>query len=254
MYLTKISIRKPLMMVMVVVALLLFGIVAYTRLPIDLMPEMDLPYVTVQAIYPGAGPEEMETSVVKPIEDQMTTISGLKNMTSYCFESVAFILLEFNIDIDADLAAIDVKDKIDAILFDLPDDLQKPVIGKFDPSAEPIVDLALSGPIAPEKLRQIGEKDIKDRLVKISGVGTINIVGGREREIHVNLHREKLEAHGLSIFNVFPVIAAQSANFPAGHITGMFKEQTVRVQGEFESVDDIRNLQIPAMAGGRDPV
>ncbi len=254
MTLTSVSIRKPLMMVMVILAVVLFGVVSFTRLPIDLMPEMDLPFVTVQAVYAGAGPEQIETAVVEPIEEQMTTIAGLKNMTSYCLESVAFILLEFDLDVDADIAAIDVKDKIDAILYNLPSDLQKPVIGKFDPASEPIMELALYGPASPEKLRQMAERRIKDRLVKINGVGTVNVVGGREREIHVDLRREKMEAHGLSVFNVFPVIAAQSASFPAGYVTGMYKEQTVRVQGEFESVDDIATLQIPAMAGGRDPV
>jgi HAE1 family hydrophobic/amphiphilic exporter-1 len=254
MVLTKVSIRKPLMMIMVILAVVLFGVVSFTRLLIDLMPEMDFPFVTVQAVYPGAGPEEIETSVVKQIEDQMTTISGLKEITSYCLESVAFILLEFDLGIDADLAAIDVKDKIDAINADLPSDLQKPVIGKFDPNDEPILNLAFSGPAAPEKLRRMADRDIRERLVKIPGVGTIDIVGGREREIHVNLKKEKMDAHGLSIFQVFPVIGAQTANFPAGHVTGRFKEQTVRVQGEFESVDDIAELRIPAMAYGRQPV
>ena len=143
------------MMVMVILAFVIFGAVSFTRLPVDMMPDIELPYVTVQAIYPGAGPEEIETSVVKPIEEELTLISGIKNVFSFCMESVGFVVLEFNMDVDADLAAIDVKDKVDGILYELPDDLEKPVIGKFDMNAQPIVNLALTGTGSPEVLRHM---------------------------------------------------------------------------------------------------
>ncbi|MFW6220844.1 MAG: efflux RND transporter permease subunit [Fibrobacterota bacterium] len=248
------SIRKPLAIIMVILAFVLFGIYSFTRLPVDLMPEMDLPYVTVQAIYPGAGPQEIETSVVKPVEEQMTTIAGLKNVTSYCMEGVSFIVLEFDMSIDADMAAIEVKDKIDAILYHLPDDLERPVIGKFDPNDEPIMRVALIGPASSEQLRRMADQQIKDRLARITGVANIEVQGGKQREIQVNLRKEKMDAHNLSIFQVYPLIQAQSANFPAGQVTGAFREYTVRVQGEFTSVDDIANIKIPAMKMGREPV
>ncbi len=254
MNLPNISIQRPLMMVMIILAVVLFGLVSFLRLPVDMMPEMDLPYVTVMCLYPGAGPEEMETSVIKPIEEEMTTISGLKNMTCYCMETMSYVILEFNSDINADLAAIDVKDKIDAILFTLPEDLQKPVIGKWDPNSEPIITLALTGNTTPEKLREIVDTKVKDRFVKIVGVAKVGITGGREREIVVNLKRQAMDAHGLSIAQVFPLITAQSANFPAGYVTGVNREYTVRVQGEFISVDEIANLRIPVMKMGKDPI
>ncbi len=248
------SIRKPLSIIMVILALVLFGLYSFMRLPVDLMPEMDLPYVTVQAIYPGAGPQEIETSVIKPVEEQMTTIAGLKNITSYCMEGLGYVVLEFDMAIEADFAAIEVKDKIDAILYQLPNDLERPVIQKFDPGDEPVMRVALIGPASPERLRELAEQDIKERLVRIAGVANIEIQGGREREIQINLSKEKMDAHNLSIFQIYPLIGAQSANFPAGQITGAFREYTVRVQGEFTSVEDIANISIPVMKMGREPV
>ncbi|MFW5775557.1 MAG: efflux RND transporter permease subunit, partial [Chitinivibrionales bacterium] len=171
-----------------------------------------------------------------------------------CMEGVGFLVLEFDMSIDADLAAIEVKDKIDAILYQLPDDLERPVIGKFDPNDEPIVRVSLIGPASPEQLRRMAEQDIKERLVRVTGVANIEVQGGRQREIQVNLHKEKMDAHNLSIFQVYPLIQAQSANFPAGQVTGAFREYTVRVQGEFSSIEEIANIRIPAMKMGSEPI
>lgn len=254
MSLAGLSIKRPLLMVMVILTIAMFGIVSFLRLPIDIMPKMDFPFVTVQALYIGAGPEEIENSVVKPIEEEMTGVSGLKTVTSYCMEGVAFILLEFNLGVNADLAAIDVKDKIDAILYKLPSDMKRPTIGKFDPTSEPIMQIALTGPADPARLREMADNELKESLVRVGGVGKVEIIGGREREIQVNLRKEDMDAHGLSIFQVFPVITSQTANFPAGHVTGSLREYTIRVKGEFESIDEIANLEIPAVAHGKDPV
>ena len=133
-----ISIRRPLMMIMIILAVAMFGVVGFFNLPIDKMPDMSLPYITVQTIYPGAGPDQIELNVVKPVEEQVSTISGIKHVTSYCLESVAYLVLEFNADVSADIAAMDVKDKIDQILYTLPEDLEKPVISKFNPNDMPM--------------------------------------------------------------------------------------------------------------------
>jgi len=249
MSLISLSVRRPIFMIMVIMALVTFGIVGFINLPIDLMPDIEFPYVTVQTIYVGAGPEEIETSVMKPVEEQMTTVSGIKNITSYCMEGVGFMLLEFNLGVDPDLASIDVKDKIDAILFNLPSDLQKPVISKFDINAQPILNIALLGPQTPEALRHMADKLVKERLVRINGVASIAITGGREREIQVNLKREKLDGLGLSVLTVASILSAQTADIPGGHVSGDRKEYTVRVQGQFQSIDQIANVRIPIRGG-----
>lgn len=240
-----ISIRRPLMMIMVILAVSMFGVVGFLRLPIDKMPDMDLPYITVQAIYPGAGPDQIELNVIKPIEEQVSTIGGLKHVTSYCLESVGFIVLEFNADEDPDMASIEVKDKIDQILQTLPEDLEKPVISKFNPNEEPIVTLSVTAPVSPDKLRNYVDTKLKDHFSQINGVAKVDVIGGREREIVVNLNAEKLAAHNLTIFQVAALLKAQNTTIPGGFVTGKNKEYSVKVSGEFTSLDQIREIQIP---------
>ena len=249
MSITTVSIKRPVAMMMFIVALLIFGVVAFLNLSIDLMPNIEFPYVTVQTVYPGAGPEEIETSVLKPVEEQLATIANIKNITSYGSEGVGFVILEFNMGTNPDLAAIDVKDKVDALLYKLPRDLQKPVIGKFDINSQPIINCAVTGSQDPDELRRIAEKTVKERLVKIPGVAQISVVGGHEREIHINLHKDRLEANNVALSTIIGIVGAQTANFPGGHISSTRKEYTVRIQGEFTNLDDIRNLGIPV--GGR---
>lgn len=250
MFLTKVSVQRPVAMIMFILTLVIFGVIAFLNLPVDLTPEIELPYVTVQTIYMGAGPEEIETSVIKPIEEQLSTVNNVKNITSFTSEGIGYVILEFNMGVDPDIAAIDVKDKIDAILFELPRDLQKPIISKFDINNQPILDLALTGPQSAEKLRLIAEKNIKERLVKISGVAQISITGGRQREIQVNLKKHRLDALNLTVETIAAIIASQTANIPGGHISGDRKEYTVRVQGQFENIDQIRNIGIPVANTG----
>jgi HAE1 family hydrophobic/amphiphilic exporter-1 len=245
MSLAKISIQRPLMMIMIILAVSMFGVVAWLGLPVDRMPDMDLPYITVQAIYPGAGPAEVETNVVKPIEEQVSTVAGIKNVTSYCLENMAYILLQFNDDIDANMAAIDVKDKIDQILFTLPEDLEKPVVAKWDPNDMPIVTLAVTGDMSPVKLRSFVDQQVKDRFGTINGVAKVEVTGGREREILVSLDAEKMAAHNLSIFQVSPLLQMQNAVVPAGYVTGELREYSVKMDGEFTSVEEIAGLAIP---------
>lgn len=240
-----ISIRRPLMIIMIILALAMFGVVGFLRLPVDKLPDMELPFITVQTIYPGAGPDQIEQNVVKPIEDQISTISGIKNINSYCLESVAFIILEFNAGIDADFAAIDVKDKIDQILYTLPNDLEKPIISKFNPNDKPVVTLSVTGPVSPEELRHYADNELKDHFAQINGVAKVEIIGGREREIIIDLDAEKLSAHNLTIFQVAALLNAQNSTIPGGFITGNLREYSIKVEGEFASLDQIREMRIP---------
>ncbi|MCL1947409.1 MAG: efflux RND transporter permease subunit, partial [Chitinivibrionia bacterium] len=251
MSIAKTSIQRPLMMVMAIAAVSLFGIVAWQKLPIDRMPNIELPYVMVQMIYPGAGPEEVEVNVIKPVEEQVSTISGIKNMTSYCMENAGVVVLEFNADISADIAAIEVKDKVSQIMSLLPDDIEDPVIMKFDFSARPIMTIALLGDstISPIQLRQYADKQLKDKFGQISGVAQAAVSGGRVREIHVTLSSEKLAAHNLSVFSVYPAFTAQNILLPGGYVTGKLREYSVKFDGQFRTVEEIEQIQIPTPGG-----
>lgn len=251
MSIAKKSIERPLMMIMAISAIALFGLVSWQKLPVDQLPNMDLPYVMVQLVYQGAGPEEVEVNVIKKVEDQLGTISGIKNMTSYSLDNAGIVVLEFDAEIDADIAAIEVKDKISQISSSLPDDVDDPVVMKFDFSSMPIMTLALLGDstVSPIELRQYADKQLKDRFGQITGVAQADVSGGREREIHVTLSSEKMAAHNLSVLSVYPAFVAQNALIPGGYVTGKYKEYSVKFDGQFYSIDEIAQIQIPTPGG-----
>lgn len=245
MLLIRLSVKRPIAMIMLILALAIFGGIAFINIPIDLMPEMESSFISVQTNYTGGGPREIETAVIKPIEEQLITINNVKDVTSYISEGTGYVIVEFSTGIDPDAAAIDVQNKIDAIMYKLPGDLKRPLISKYDINNQPLINLALTGPHSPEKLRLIAEKNIKECLVRISGVTQISVFGGRQREIQVNLRKARLDALNLSVKTVAAIISSQTADILGGHVTGNRKEYAVRVQGQFESIDQIRNIGIP---------
>ncbi|MGM0444132.1 MAG: efflux RND transporter permease subunit [Fibrobacterota bacterium] len=243
--LIQVSIKKPLMMIMIILAVSMFGFVAWRGLPIDTMPDMDLPYVTVQAVYPGASPTEVEDNIVKPMEEQLSTIGGIKHITSYGMDNAGYLVLQFNDDVVQSEASNDVKDKIDKIINDLPEDMQEPIVTEFDPGDEPVVTLAVTGQTTPEKLRRYVDQNIKDEFGKISGVAKVDVTGGREREILVDLDKERMASHNLSIFSVLPLLENQNLTLPAGRLIGERREYSVKTDGKFTSLKEIGDLRIP---------
>ncbi|MCK5077696.1 MAG: efflux RND transporter permease subunit, partial [Calditrichia bacterium] len=185
MFLSSISIKRPIMASMGLLVFMIFGLMAYFNLSLNLFPEVDIPYVTIQTIYPGGGPKEIESQVTKKVEDAVSTISKIDNITSYSMESVSFVIMKFEIGKDADIANQEVKDKVNAILNDLPKDAELPIIEKFDMNAQPVIDIVLSGNMSPTELFELADKKLKDRLSQIEGVARVNIIGGQEREIKV---------------------------------------------------------------------
>ena len=249
MFLAQLSVRKPVLVTMMLLLFVVIGVFSYVRLPIDLMPEIEFPYVSVITVYPGAGPEEIETLVSKPIEDAVSATSGLKNIWSYSQEGVSVVLIEFTLETKVDFAAIDVKEKLDAILGELPEDVEAPTISKFDFGAYPIMNLSVSSKRPLQETYEIADRTIKLELSKVEGLAAISVVGGRKREILVSVGKEKLKGYGLSIMEVVAAIAAENLNIPGGHIVQEAKEYGVRVEGEFDNVDEIRNVLVQREGG-----
>ena len=187
MIISDLSIKRPIMMSMFLLVLVLFGGISYFSLNIDLMPDVDIPFITAQTIYPGAGPQEIETQVTKKIEDAVSTVSQIKSITSYSLEGVSIVMIEFELDKDVDIANQEVKDKIDAIISTLPSDIEAPSIQKFEIGAEPVIDLVLSGNLDGIQLFELADKTLKDRFSQIAGVASVDVVGGQEREIKIEL-------------------------------------------------------------------
>lgn len=250
MWLTRLSIFRPVTITMVVLALVVLGLVSMSRVPVDLYPDIEFPWVTVVASYPGAGPQEIETLVTKPLEDAVSTISGVKNVTSTSEEGLSVVSIEFYLGTELDTATNDVREKVDAAGFELPRDMDPPVIQKFSLSAMPVISFALSSPRPPQELRRIADDVIKDRLGRLPGVGSVEISGGDVREILVAVDKAQLAAYGLSIDQVVRALTAENLNLPSGTVEEGRREYAVRAVGEFESVAEIREVQLPTQQGG----
>ncbi|MEJ2720938.1 MAG: efflux RND transporter permease subunit, partial [bacterium] len=249
MFLARLAVHKPVLTTMIVLSFVVLGIFSWQRLVIDMLPEIDFPYVTITTVYPGAGPAEVETQITKKIEDEVSTIADLKNLDSISRENVSLVILEFELGVDVDIAAIEVKDKVDAIYSEFPDDVEPPVVVKFDINAFPIVDLAVSSPRPPEEVYLTVKNDIKDYLSRVSGVATIDIIGGREREIQVAVDKRLLKSYDLSLQEIVAAIASENVNIPTGRITEERKEYTLRLLGEFSNLRDLEKIRIPLENG-----
>ena len=236
---------------MIIIGLLFFGLLAYVSLPLNLMPSIDIGVVTVQTVYPGAGPREIEMQITKKIEDAVSTISGIDYMQSYSMESVSIVVIFFELDVDADIANQQVKDRTAAILTELPADAERPVVEKLDFGTEPIMDITLTGDQDLKELREIADKTVKDRLSQIEGVARVEIVGGADREIRVELDNRVVFQNSLSLSQLGQILAIHNMNMPGGQFEQYDQEYSVRLQGEFSSIQDIETLDIPTPYGNK---
>ncbi len=251
MFLSNLSIKKPVLISMIIIGLLFFGLLAYVSLPLNLMPSIDIGVVTVQTVYPGAGPREIEMQITKKIEDAVSTISGIDYMQSYSMESVSIVVIFFELDVDADIANQQVKDRTAAILTELPADAERPVVEKLDFGTEPIMDITLTGDQDLKELREIADKTVKDRLSQIEGVARVEIVGGADREIRVELDNRVVFQNSLSLSQLGQILAIHNMNMPGGQFEQYDQEYSVRLQGEFSSIQDIETLDIPTPYGNK---
>ena len=251
MFLSNVAVRRPVALCCLIIALGLLGGNALRKMGLENMPRMDLPYVTVVTIYPGASPTEIETDVAKKIEDAVVAIDGLKHVTSSCMENACQTLLEFELEVDVDVAAVDVREKIDLILNDLPADAEKPKILKFDVNAKPIVNLALTGDRPLGELYDFADNRLSDRLSVIRGVAEIQLVGGAEREVHALLDRGKLASHGLTAMDVVAAVSGGIRTIPAGRIRQGGTEFSVKYDGEYDEVRAIGGLEVANSEGSR---
>lgn len=249
MTLSDLSIKRPVLMTMVVFTFVVIGLFSFSRLGIDLFPKIDFPFISVVTVYPGAGPEEIETLLNKPIEEEASSVSGVKNVYSTAQEGVSIVFVELQLGEDVDIAAIDVKDKIDAIRRNLPDDIESPVIQKFNFSEQAIVNLSVTGTLPLQDLYKIADKTIKPEMLKISGLANVEIVGAKEREIQVELSSQLLRAYSLSPMQVVMALASENLTLPAGRIDRGRDEYTLRLDGEYADVQQIAATRINTPSG-----
>lgn len=252
MIISDLSIKRPIMMTMFLLVSVLFGAIAYFSLNLDLMPDVNIPYVTVQTVYLGAGPQEIETQVTKKIEDAVSTVSQIKSITSYSLEGVSIVMIEFDLAKDIDIANQETKDNIDAMISQLPTDAKLPVVKKFDIGAQPVIDLVLTGNMNPVQLYEIADKTLKDRFSQLNGVASVNIVGGQEREIKVELDNRIVYQNSISLMQLNQMLAAGNMDLPGGQFQESSQEYSSRVKGKFNSIEDIKNLYIQTAFGKKE--
>jgi hydrophobic/amphiphilic exporter-1 (mainly G- bacteria), HAE1 family len=250
MNLVETAVKRPVLTVMMVAVLVVLGVFSFTRLTIELFPKVDIPVVSITTIYAGAGPKEVESQVTEKIEDEVSTVSNVKTINSTSMENASIIAVEFNVGTNIDFASIEIKDKVDAILNDLPEDVERPAIVKFDLNALPIMNLSVSGNRPLDEVYDIADNQVRDRLNQIDGLASIDIVGGLKREIQVNVSKEALLRYGLDINSVATVIGAENRNVPVGRLTRTEGEYTLRVQGEYTSISDLAATNIATPKGG----
>lgn len=249
MFLSKMSIKRPIMMSMFLLVFVIFGALAYLGIPLNLIPEMDIPFVTITTIYPGASPTEIETQVTDRIEDAVSSVALLKNTTSYSMDNVGLTILEFEMGKDVDIANTEVKDKISRIINDFPDDAQEPVIEKLDINAESVLEVVVSGKVAPVELYRISNDIIKEKFMQVDGAGRVTITGGQEREIHVEFDDKVVIENILSLPQISGIIAAENMNMPGGNFKNTGQEYSVRLEGEVNDLTTLKNLEIPTAFG-----
>jgi hydrophobic/amphiphilic exporter-1 (mainly G- bacteria), HAE1 family len=250
MFLSDLSIKQPVLATMLAVTLVTLGIFSYRELSVDLMPNVELPVVTIQTTYPGASPETVEREVTKRVEETVNTIPGVRHITSTTTEGMSLVMIEFQLQTSITTAQQDAQSKINAIRANFPTDVEEPIIQRMDFSAMPIVSVAVESETADIKtLSSLAEKTLKKRFETVPGVGQVNLVGLARREIQVLADRQKLKSFGLTYASLAASLQRENLELPAGKLAQGKEEPLVRVAGKFRSVQEFQKLIVAVYKG-----
>lgn len=253
MKLSDISVDRPVTITMLILAVVLIGSIALTRLPMDLTPEMEMPFLMVRTSYSGASPEEVEELVTRPVESTVATIDGLNTISSTSSEGSSMIFLEFEYGTNLTEAKNDLRDLISNFESMLPDAAGETRIMQFNPNSQPIIQASVAGDSAVE-LKNIAEDNIKPRLEKIVGVASADISGGKTREIRINADQNQLAAYNISLNQISAAVRASNKSGGLGTVMVGNEEISVRALGEFEEFDDLKNVEIITASGDQVPL
>jgi len=240
MNLADLSIKRPTFITCLVIVMLAIGYWCMTKLGVDLFPNVTFPVVVVSTPYPGASPSEIETLVSKPIEDQVSTISGIKRLSSNNLEGLSQVIAEFTLETDVKYAEQQIRDRVASAKRKLPADIEEPIIRRIDPGDQPVLMLSLEAQLDDQKLFYLADKIVRPKIEQVNQVGLVEVIGGREREIHVELDRKKLKQYEISASQVAQRLSAAGQNIPVGKVNQGKNELSFRSLGEFRKVTDIK--------------
>ncbi len=249
MKITDVAVSKPIFTTMMILTIVVLGAFSYFRLGVDLFPNVEFPFVIIQTTLRGAGPEEVESSITKPIEEAVNTISGIEDIASTSYEGLSIVMVKFILEKNGDVAAQEVRDKVNSAQRQLPQGTDAPMIAKFDMGATPVLNVVVYGNRDLIDLTQLARKKIKENIETVNGVGAVDIVGGREREIHLVVNPLKLSAMNLSIKQVKDAIIQQNIEIPGGKVEQKNKEFVLRTMGRIQNVKDFNDIVITTING-----
>ena len=243
MTLTELSIKRPSFIIVVFTILIGGGFLCYKQLSYELMPDFSPPVLTVTTTYPGASPATVESQVSKPLEDGLSGLENLSEVTTFSLENASIVLLEFKDGVDINLALQEVQRKINTIEATLPDNSSRPTLAKIEPNATPVLQvIATANQVTGKEFMTLMDDQILPQIKQVPGVAEVQVIGGEKREIRVNVDKDKLKAYGLSLSNVNQVLATSNVEFPTGKVKSTSEQMTVRLSGKFQSVEDINSL------------
>jgi len=252
MWISDTSIKQPVFVTMLMMAIVVLGIVSYSRLGVDLFPDINFPMIVVLTTYPGAGPEEVETLISKPIEEAVSVLNGVKKVSSTSQEGISLVGIEFELGTPAKFASMDVQEKVSSIRNTLPKDIYEPVVLKLDFNAAPVISYAVSdrtGKMSDAELRYFVDDKLKPLIERVEGVAQVSVVGGKEREIQVNLNHDRLLAYKVSPQQVITALSGENLNIPGGHLALGPKEVSLRTTGQFKNLTEIGDVVIANYGG-----
>ncbi|MBO4994411.1 MAG: efflux RND transporter permease subunit [Muribaculaceae bacterium] len=243
------AVKRPIMTTLCFVAVAILGLFSLSTLPIDLYPDVETNTIMVMTSYQGASAQDIEQNITRPLENSLNAVNDLKHITSKSRENISVITLEFEYGKDIDVLTNDVRDKLDMVKSALPDNAENPIIFKFSSDMIPIVMLSVSASESMPGLYKILDDAVANPLARISGVGSVSISGAPKREIHVYVDPQRLEAYGLTIEQISSIIAAENRNIPGGAFDVGSDTYSLRVQGEFKSSDELKNIVVGSSNG-----
>ena len=244
----KFFVRRPITTLMFVLVWVVLGLVSFPNMNIERTPALDFPMVTATFIYPGAAPSELESQVVKRAEDAMSEVSELKKITSYVYENSAMVMAEFNLGVNVNDKANEVKTKLDSLISEFPEDMENPVVEKLNPLQQAVVDIVIRGADARD-VEEYVDDILSTKITGISGVASVSVFGGRERAIRIAMNPDSMSAYGVTVMDVVSALGAHNLNVPGGKIETSSNSSNVRFIGEFASVDEIANLRLTTVEG-----
>ncbi|MCB9599315.1 MAG: efflux RND transporter permease subunit [Sandaracinus sp.] len=248
-WLARVCVDRPVFTWVLSLTLLVVGVAALGGLPVDRFPNIDIPFITVVSPYPGASPEQVETEVTDIIEESVNSVAGLSELQSTSFEGLSLVMIQFELDKDVDVAAQEVRDRVDRVLAQLPESLDPPRVEKIDPDAAPLLYVALRGPGTPQELSVFAEDEVKARLEGKAGVGAINLLGTRDRQVRVEVDPGRLQAQGMSILDVRTALVRENLELPGGDMTQGSRTLQVRVPGRVRDAAQLAQVPVAQRNG-----